>query len=118
MISSSNITIFLLYQAMLTITMLALGILSHSTSYAVSSLYQRHRRSAQSNSYLLNGRYTGYVNEVTVAQSRQDISVPIGRWVGRGRQDVMSGVDQAGAELSRAPGNVWRAVTGIFGIFG
>ena len=73
---------------------------------------------------------------MAIAQSRQDISVPIGRWVGQAQQGVQGGVQQAqqgvqdgvnrvgagvaeaGAELGRVPGNIWSSGTGIFGLFG
>ena len=73
---------------------------------------------------------------MAIAQSRQDISVPVGRWVGQAQQGVQGGVQQAqqgvqdgvnqvgagvaeaGAELGRVPGNIWSSVSGIFGIFG
>ena len=73
---------------------------------------------------------------MAIAQSRQDISVPVGRWVGQAQQGVQNGVGQAqqgvqnginqvgagvaeaGAELGRVPGNIWSSVTGIFGLFG
>ena len=94
----------------------------------------------QENSYLLNGRYRGYANEVAIAQSRQDISVPIIQAAGQAQQGVQtrvdqtqrrvqsrvdqaqrgvqSGVAQAGAEIVRTPGNIWNSFTGLFGIFG
>ena len=73
---------------------------------------------------------------MAIAQSRQDISVPVGRWVGQAQQGVQGGVQQsqqgvqdgvnqvgagvaeAGAELGRVPGNIWSSVSGICGIFG
>jgi hypothetical protein len=80
---------------------------------------------------------------VAIAQSRQDISVPVGRWVGQAKQGVQDGVGQAQqgvqngvgqaqqgvqggvnqvgagvAEIGRVPGNIWSSVTGIFGLFG
>ena len=73
---------------------------------------------------------------MAIAQSRQDISVPVGRWVGQAHQGVQNGVGQAqqgiqngvgqtqqgvqggvnqvgagvaeaGAELGRVPGDIW-----------
>ena len=90
------------------------------------SIHRSHKRAAQENSYLLNGRYRGYANEVGIAQTRQDISVPVGRWVGQTQRGIERRVTQtgnrlvqAGTAVAQVPGNILSSVTGgIFSFFG
>ena len=84
------------------------------------------KRAGEENSYLLTRRYQGYSNEVAIAMSRQDISVPIGRWVGQVEAGVVEGVGMAGAGLlgtgaavGSIPGNIASTFTaGLGGLFG
>ena len=74
-----------------------------------------NKRAGEENSYLLTRRYQGYSNEVAIAMSRQDISVPIGRWVGQ----VEAGVLGTGAAVGSIPGNIASTFTaGLGGLFG
>ena len=86
-------------------------------NFSSSRCFRIFKRSpTPQDSYLRNRRYRGFANEVAVAQTRQDISVPIGRWVEGVQQGARDSATRTANGIMSIPGNVINTLT--FGLIG